>query len=78
MAAAGLTYLGIGRNNLALLRPEQRARPERLAPVRPDAHDLVEHEQPVAVLAELAAHAAARKLQADPSSSGDSAGPTTG
>jgi UDPglucose 6-dehydrogenase len=27
MAAVGLTYLGIGRNNLSLLAPEQRARP---------------------------------------------------
>jgi UDPglucose 6-dehydrogenase len=31
MAAAGLTYLGIGRNNLALLRPQERVQPEAAA-----------------------------------------------
>jgi hypothetical protein len=29
MAAAGITYQGIGRNNLALLAPQHRVQPER-------------------------------------------------
>jgi len=61
MAAAGLTYLGIGRNNLALLAPEQRVKA---------VEDIVvaeAGEEPVAALAELAAQAAAktRKLAGD-------------
>jgi UDPglucose 6-dehydrogenase len=31
MAAAGLTYVGVGRNNLALLRPQERVQPEAAA-----------------------------------------------
>ena len=43
MAAAGLTYLGIGRNNLALLAPELRARPvERMAFAEVDGEPVVE------------------------------------
>jgi UDPglucose 6-dehydrogenase len=37
MAAAGITYLGIGRNNLAMLRPEQRVRPQVMTPLEAPA-----------------------------------------
>jgi UDPglucose 6-dehydrogenase len=39
MAAAGLTYLGIGRNNLAMLAPAQRVQPQPTAPVETEAVD---------------------------------------
>jgi UDPglucose 6-dehydrogenase len=77
MAAAGLTYLGIGRNNLALLRPEQRMRPEGLAAVEPAP--LRDADEPVAVLAELAPHVAkvVKRLHADKTSGGDAVGPAS-
>jgi UDPglucose 6-dehydrogenase len=76
MAAAGITYLGIGRNNLALLAPEHRLQPQVLVvadAVRAD--DMAEgsgavtasEEEPLAVFAELATQAAAEthKLHAE-------------
>jgi UDPglucose 6-dehydrogenase len=69
MALAGFTYLGIGRNNIALLPPEQRVQPEAIvvADAQPPA------DEPIAVLAELASQAAAEtgKLQAGPATAGD-------
>lgn len=64
MAAAGLTYLGIGRNNLALLAADQRVtRVEKIAVPRSRPVD-----ESVEALAELAAQSAAgtRKLAGDP------------
>jgi UDPglucose 6-dehydrogenase len=43
MAQAGFTYLGIGRNNLALLAPEQRVVPEDA--VAPDVHASNEQQE---------------------------------
>jgi UDPglucose 6-dehydrogenase len=69
MAAAGLTYLGIGRNNLSQLRPDERAQAvERIVVAQALAADEVaaesvavhaDKEAPIAVLSELALHAAA-------------------
>ena len=68
MAAAGFTYLGIGRNNLSLLPPGQRVQPEAIVVAGAVAADEVaagsaavqaEQEEPIAVLAELATAAAA-------------------
>src|SRR3954469_24666142 len=74
MAQAGFTYLGIGRNNLSLLRPEQRVRPEALVPAEAE----VPGEEPIGVLAELASQAAqtTQKLHAGQSTAGDDAGAT--
>ncbi|NML46265.1 UDP-glucose/GDP-mannose dehydrogenase family protein [Ramlibacter sp. G-1-2-2] len=52
MAAAGLTYLGIGRNNLALLKEQMQVAPITVA-------NEVTREEPIEVLVELAAQAAA-------------------
>ena len=54
MAAAGLTYLGIGRNNLPLLPAEQRA---DAVPSIEVAQPASVDDEPLAVLSELAAHA---------------------
>jgi UDPglucose 6-dehydrogenase len=66
MAAAGLTYVGVGRNNLKLLRPDQRVLP------RP-AQQMAEKD--IAVLSELAAQAAAetRKLRDEKPAASDEA-----
>ena len=63
MAQAGFTYLGIGRNNLALLPAEQRVQPEAIVVADAPAPAA---EEPIAVLAELASQAAVEteKLQA--------------
>lgn len=55
MAAAGLTYLGIGRNNRALLAPETRVQP--LDAIVAFAAE--EQDAPLEALAELASHATA-------------------
>ena len=72
MAQAGFTYLGIGRNNLALLAPEQRVQPETIVVADVPAPAT---EEPIAVLAELASQAAAEtgKLQAGIAATGDTA-----
>jgi UDPglucose 6-dehydrogenase len=64
MAAAGLTYLGIGRNNLAML-PEQQAEPvESIVMSEGVAADEIAaaahpaQDEPLEVLRELAAHGA--------------------
>ena len=55
MAAAGLTYLGIGRNNRALLAPQTRVQPvETIVNFAAD-----EQDAPLEALAELASHATA-------------------
>jgi UDPglucose 6-dehydrogenase len=75
MALAGITYLGIGRNNLALLKPEERVLPETI-PVAAAEH-VASDEEPMAVLTELATQAAAEteKLHAEQSAAaGDAAG----
>jgi UDPglucose 6-dehydrogenase len=66
MAKAGFTYLGIGRNNLNLLRPEDRLQPEiAIDPLPADAIAAgsgavhAAQEEPLAVLAGLATKAAA-------------------
>jgi UDPglucose 6-dehydrogenase len=77
MAAAGFTYLGIGRNNLAQLPPEQRVQPQAITVAAVAADEVAADEEPLAVLSELASHAAAetQKLHAEPPSlSGDGAG----
>jgi UDPglucose 6-dehydrogenase len=85
MAAAGFTYLGIGRNNLSLLAAGQRVRPEKIAMSEPArAHEeaaepdatVAADEEPMAVLAELASHAAPGTHQRHaekPHGSGDAA-----
>jgi UDPglucose 6-dehydrogenase len=62
MAAAGLTYLGIGRNNLALLPAGERAEPVEGIVVSGPVNA---EDEPLAVFSELASQAAAetRKLQ---------------
>jgi UDPglucose 6-dehydrogenase len=72
MAQAGFTYLGIGRNNVALLPPEQRVPPEGIALA--DAQ--LPHGEPIEALADLASHAAAQteKLHAaKPAAAGEAA-----
>jgi hypothetical protein len=69
MAAAGLTYVGIGRNNLAQLQAAERAQPveaivmsEGVAADEVAAGSGAVHaadEEPMAMLSELASHAAA-------------------
>ncbi|MDB5900097.1 MAG: ugd, partial [Ramlibacter sp.] len=76
MAAAGLTYMGIGRNNLSQLRPNERAQavdsvvmsdavPADEVAAESGAAHAYAHE-PISVLAELAGQAAAetQKLHA--------------
>jgi UDPglucose 6-dehydrogenase len=73
MAAAGLTYLGVGRNNLALLAPGQRVQPAATTVV---GEAKAVGEEPLDALVELAAQAAAetQKLQAEkPAAAGDAA-----
>jgi UDPglucose 6-dehydrogenase len=63
MAAAGLTYLGIGRNNLALLEPGQKAKPvEKIVvaeAVEAAPVEEVADEESLAVLSGLVAQAVA-------------------
>lgn len=68
MAQAGFTYLGIGRNNLALLQCGDRVQPEAIVVADAVAADEVAaesaavhaaEEEPMAMLAELATQAAA-------------------
>jgi UDPglucose 6-dehydrogenase len=73
MAKAGFTYLGIGRNNIALLKPEDRLQPEiALDPLPADevaAGSGAVHaarEEPLRVLAELATHAAGGRHKGHP------------
>ncbi len=73
MAAAGITYLGIGRNNLSLLPAQQRVQRETIAVAASHGVD----EEPAALMAELAAQAAAEtgKLAAPQAEAeGDAAG----
>jgi UDPglucose 6-dehydrogenase len=75
MAEAGITYLGIGRNNLALLAPEQRVQAQIAIAHGLAADDIAAgsaavhaaSEEPINVLTELASHAAAQahKLHAE-------------
>jgi UDPglucose 6-dehydrogenase len=89
MAAAGITYLGIGRNNLAQLPPQRRVQPGAIVVADPVPADEVAAEsgavaaageEPIAVLAELATQAAAetQKLHdqpaADAADAADAAG----
>jgi UDPglucose 6-dehydrogenase len=60
MAAAGLTYLGIGRNNLALLAAGQRLEPMEGIVV---SELVVTDEDPMTLLTELASQAAAETPQ---------------
>ncbi len=73
MAAAGFTYLGIGRNNVALLPGEQRVQPEAI--VVADAPVAAVEDEPIAVLAELASQAAVetQKLHGDAPAAVDTA-----
>lgn len=62
MAAAGLTYIGIGRNNLALMKEQAKVEPIVVAEPASDAAPAAVQApaEPVEVLAELAAQAAAQ------------------
>ncbi|MBL0428145.1 UDP-glucose dehydrogenase family protein [Ramlibacter alkalitolerans] len=84
MAAAGITYMGIGRSNLALLAPAQRVQPEVRVVSDPVPADEVAaesgavaaaEEEPIAVLAGLATQAAAEthKLHGERPAAGDAA-----
>jgi UDPglucose 6-dehydrogenase len=87
MAAAGFTYQGIGRNNLALLAPEQRVQAEAIVVAEAVAADEIAaesgavavEEEPIAVLSELASQAAAetQKLHSEKPASGGNAGAAT-
>lgn len=57
MAAVGLTYIGIGRNNLALLAPQQRVRPA--GPLEAAEPTTASDKEAAGFVAQLATQAAA-------------------